>query len=83
MTINFGINEGKDHRTYFANVDLGGMALTAPALTGSVVRGERSTIWAYYMEAQYKKYDVTIPGEATQIAFHEIAKGVVNGWTCK
>lgn len=83
LTINFGINEGKDHRAYYANVDIGGMGLTGPMGSGSSTRGQRSSIWAFYMEAQYQKYDVATPGEATQIAFREISKGVVNGWTCR
>ena len=79
VTIDFGIN---DHRAYYANVDIGGMGLTRSMGSGPVPRGQRSRIWGFYMEAQYQKYDVATPGEATQIAFREIAKGVVNGWTC-
>ncbi|MGB9119006.1 MAG: hypothetical protein WCE73_00155 [Candidatus Angelobacter sp.] len=83
LTINFGINEGKDHRVYYANVDIGGMGLTGPMGSGPGARGQRSRIWGFYMEGQYEKYDVATPGEATQIAFREIARGVVNGWTCR
>jgi hypothetical protein len=83
VTIDFGISEERGHRVYYANVDIGGMGLTGPMGTSPVPRGQRSRIWGFYMEAQYQKYDVSTPGDATQIAFREIAKGVVNGWTCR
>jgi hypothetical protein len=83
VTIDFGINEGKDHRAYYANVDIGGMGLTGPMGSGPVPRGQRTRIWGFYMEAQYQKYDVGTPGEATQISSREVAKRVVNGWSCR
>jgi hypothetical protein len=83
VTIDFGVSEGKGHRVYYTNVDIGGMGLTGPMRPGPVPHGQRYRIWGFYMEAQYEKYDVSTPGEATQIAFREIAKGVVNGWSCR
>lgn len=80
-----GINEGKDYRNYLANVYVGGLGLTSTTFGVNVSPpGQRWYIVGYMMEStsEYAKYDVRSPGEASQIAFKEMAERVVNGWTC-
>ncbi|HEY5027107.1 MAG TPA: hypothetical protein VIK39_01745 [Candidatus Angelobacter sp.] len=75
---------GAGHRVFSANVDIGGFGLTGPNGPGiaQTPKGYPSRIWGYWMESEYEKYDITSPGQASEIAFRKVAKGVVNGWSC-
>ena len=88
LTILFGLEHGRSHRTYYANVDIGGMGLTGQKFgfgkDTPFQLGERARIWGYWMEAhQGDDYDFTTPGAAAQEAFRGTAKGIVNGWVCR
>jgi hypothetical protein len=80
-----GVNTDSDHKSYLANVYVGGMGLTSSVFGANVSPpGQRWFLISYQMESasEYAKYDVKTPGEAAQIAFKEVAKRIVNGWTC-
>jgi hypothetical protein len=78
-----GVFQGKDHVGYLANVDIGGMGFTGPKLgIEASPPGQRESIVSYWMEKYSDQYDVRTPGDASAIAFSEVAKSIVNGWTC-
>ena len=80
-----GVNTGSDHKSYYANVYVGGMGLTSSVFGVNVSPpGQRWFLISYSMESasEYQKYDVKPPGEAAQIAFSQVANRVVNGWSC-
>jgi hypothetical protein len=73
------------HRVFYANVDIGGFGLTGPNGPGiaQTPKGYPNRILGYWMESEFEKYDIDSPGKASEIAFREVAKRVVNGWSCK